>query len=232
MTAYFEFYGLPGAGKSTLVEPLIQKLKDAGYRVAGLFDVYGRVPNHWIRLPVLIEILFHISNYSIIYKYWKIHRKSVSPNKHFLKKLIILIHQILMTIQEKKYDIVICDEGIIQYSSSLFYYDSFKGKDLLEEIAQKICSKIDILPIFCSIDLEESLMRMKNRPYGQRRRYSHSVDLPLLEKIMRIKGENLKLIASTFPDSVTIDMKADVNDNIVKLYSLIISKMESCKDSK
>ena len=39
---YYELFGLPGAGKTTLSAPIVKKLKDNGYKVAVWDDVFHR----------------------------------------------------------------------------------------------------------------------------------------------------------------------------------------------
>lgn len=229
MTEYFEFYGLPGAGKTTLAIPLIKKLKEDGCHVAGRYDVYKRLFCHRVKIFVYIEILLHINNYCIYYKFWKLYRKSMKPNRRFFKKLIVLVHQILMTVKKNRYDVVICDEGIIQFCSSLFYLDDFQGKNILKEIMEELDKRIKIQPVFCSIDMEESLNRIKNRPYAQQARYSFSKGISVLEKAMKHKAHNLEEISSVFPDPITIDMTVSIDDNVGVLLSMIRDRINRIK---
>lgn len=222
MALYFELYGLPGAGKTTLLNPIVQKLISEGYKVAGRPEIYDRLYYRQTKLLILTEMLLHISNFKLYYKIWKLHNKSDNPNIRYYKKLVFLIHQILMMTKSNKYDFVICDEGIIQHISSFFFQTDFKDHDIMQEIARDLQNIIDICPIFCSITIEESLRRMKERPYGQDRRYSYSLSLPLLEKVMKYRSHNLDVISSFFPTPIVVDMRKKVDENINFLISKIV----------
>ena len=222
MALYFEFYGLPGAGKTTLINPLIQNLVSKGYKVAGRPEIYDRLYYRQTKLLILAEMLLHISNLKLYYRIWKLHNKSDNPNKKYYKRLVFLIHQILMMAKSNKYDIIICDEGIIQYISSLFFQDEFKGYDIMQKISGNLQNNINICPVFCSITIEESLRRMNERPYGQDRRYSYSLDLPLLEKVMKCRFHNLDVISSFFPTPIVVDMRKNVDENVNFLISKIV----------
>lgn len=222
MALYFELYGLPGAGKTTLLNPIVQKLISEGYKVAGRPEIYDRLYYRQTKLLILTEMLLHISNFKLYYKIWKLHNKSDNPNIRYYKKLVFLIHQILMMTKSNKYDFVICDEGIIQHISSLFFQNDFKGHDVMQEIARDLQNIINICPIFCSITVEESLRRMKERPYGQDRRYSYSLSLSLLEKVMKYRFHNLDVVSSFFPTPIVVDMRKNVDENVNFLISKIV----------
>ena len=118
---YYELYGLPGAGKSTLSNPVIGQLKQEGFRVASRNDVYfqncGRKAG---KLFVYAEILCEIRMYPLYMDILRFNRK-VSSNLSNIKyafQTIFFLHQILKAYKSNLYDIIILDEGIIQYLSS------------------------------------------------------------------------------------------------------------------
>ena len=97
-------------------------------------------------------------------------------------------------------------------------------------VADKMLDKrIKIQPVFCSIDMEESLNRMKNRTYAQQARYSFSKGISVLEKAMKHKAHNLEEISSVFPDPITIDMTVSVDENVGILLSIIRDRINTIK---
>ena len=66
-TEYYELYGLPGAGKSTLANILISELRAKGYKVGTLDDVYNRRPNVKFKQSLKREMLFHINEYKLFF---------------------------------------------------------------------------------------------------------------------------------------------------------------------
>ena len=126
-----------------------------------------------------------------------------------------------MAFRSGDYDIIICDEGIIQFTSSLYFSEDFTDADLLRKIVKELQKILITNPICCSIDIDESLRRMKNRPYGQNRRYSYSRELPVLEKAMKHRENNLKVISSAFPEPLMVDMNQCVEKNVEILLNWI-----------
>ena len=150
------------------------------------------------------------------------------PSFHYFKRLIVFIHQLIKTVKEDNFDIIVVDEGIIQSTSSLFFLENFVGLDLLEKNVNDFNKNFKIQPVYCAIDVEESMKRMKERPYGQFRRYSYSAGLSL-KKAMEQKEYNLRLISSVFPTSIMMDMRESVEENCELLYLTIKKELSSVK---
>ena len=226
MISYYELYGLPGAGKTTICDPLIEQLRKEGYRVASWDEVFYRNCTISSKRRVFLEMLCSFDEFSIFFRYWLIYRKCKSGHKYYLKKLLFLIHQILKTIEEENYDIVIIDEGIIQFTSSLCFMENFPDNVNIEKIAYKFKKKFAIHPILCSVSMEECMKRIKERPYGQERRYSYKKGQSFLKEALKHRENNLNVISSVFANPIVIDMTKDSKEN-VKSLSYIINKQNN-----
>ena len=136
---YYELYGLPGAGKTTITSSLVDKLKAEGYKVAERKDVYIRRGSKINSKSVYWEMLFQPSEYKLIWYYLMLYLKCKQKNRYHLKNLLFYSHQILMTIKEGKYDMMFLDAGIIEYIASLFYMDCplittlIKSRDIFQD---------------------------------------------------------------------------------------------------
>ena len=220
---YYELYGLPGAGKSTVANILISELRAKGYKVCTWDDVYYRCPNVIFKQSLKREMLFHINEYKLFFWCWKAYKNCKNPNRAFYNKLLILTHQLLMVAEENNYDIVILEEGAIQYISSLRYLEDFSDDKDYERISRYLNKRIIIHPVFCNIDIAESMSRVRNRGYGSKR-FTYSVGTENFKQAMFYKEKNLRKISSTFAPPIEINMKSPVADNARLLVTEILSR--------
>ena len=221
---YYELYGLPGAGKSTLANIIISELRAKGYKVGNLHDVYFRCPNAKQKHPLRREMLFHINEFKLFFWCWKAYKNCKNPNRAFYNKLLILTHQLLMVAEENNYDIVILEEGAIQFISSLRFLEDFSDDNDYQRISHYLNKKLLINPVFCNIDIAESMSRVKNREYGSEGRFSYRIGAEKFKQAMFYKEKNLRKISSTFLPPIEINMKAPVADNARLLVTEILSR--------
>lgn len=219
----YELYGLPGAGKSTVANILISELRAKGYKVGTWDDVYYRCPNVIFKQSLKREMLFHINEYKLFFWCWKAYKNCKNPNRAFYYKLLILTHQLLMVAEESNYDIVILEEGAIQYISSLRYLEDFSDDKDYKRISRYLNKRLIIYPVFCNIDIAECMSRVRNRGYGSKR-FTYSVGCEKFKQAMIYKEKNLRRISSTFLPPIEINMKAPVADNARLLVTEILSR--------
>lgn len=214
----YELYGLPGAGKTTVTTSVIKCLKDKGYKVAGYNDIYGSDEKKRL---FWVKTLFHITEYRLYYYYWQLYRSGIKRDRGFLEKLVFYSHQLLKANREEKYEIMFLEEGLIQFISSLFYMERIPHTNNLDKIVEYLTKRLLIKPIFCSVNINLSLQRIKERPYKQIGRYSHSVGSAVLEEVLKYRVYNLNVISSFFPFYTNIDMTIPAEENANKLVSII-----------
>lgn len=220
---YYELYGLPGAGKSTLANIINSELRAKGYKVGTWDDVYYRRPNVKFKQSLKREMLFHLNEFKLFFWCWKAYKNCKNPNRAFYNKLLILTHQLLMVAEENNYDIIILEEGAIQYISSLRYLEDFSDDKDYERISRYLNKRIIIHPVFCNIDIAESMSRVKNRGYGSER-FTYSVGAEKFKQTMIYKEKNLRKISSTFASPIEINMKAPVAENARLLLTEILRR--------
>lgn len=220
---YYELYGLPGAGKSTLANIINSELRAKGYKVGTWDDVYYRRPNVKFKQSLKREMLFHLNEFKLFFWCWKAYKNCKNPNQSFYYKLLILTHQLLMVAEESNYDIVILEEGAIQYISSLRYLEDFSDDKDYERISRYLNKRLIIYPVFCNIDIAECMSRVRNRGYGSKR-FTYSVGCEKFKQAMIYKEKNLRRISSTFLPPIEINMKAPVADNARLLVTEILNR--------
>ena len=229
---YYELYGLPGAGKTTVTSSLVDKLKADGYKVAERKDVYHRRGLKLGSISAYLEMLFHPSEYKLFWFYLMLYLKCRQKNLYHFEQLLFYSHQILMTNKEGEYDMMFLDEGVIQFISSLFYLEDCPIENQIGRISKYFSGRINITPIFCSVDIHESMKRIKERPYFQKARFSHSVGTEKLEMALRHKIHNLKVIASYFPNHYEINMADTVQQNVDLLRLFVNQRIIDKKNKK
>ncbi len=148
---YIEFFGLPGAGKSTLVRTL--KEKDTTYVSA--------------RGVSLLWVPLFIFQHPIITAYWIIHAllESVSVRKFTLVrfKWSLLLHTFAQVVYaERSRERVILDEGFLQRALSVFETKKTHG-ELLRAIAHTIPADA-----YVEVVGEEPLFARYKRPGADR----------------------------------------------------------------
>ena len=76
------------------------------------------------------------------------------------------------------------------------------------------------------------MKRIKERPYFQKTRFSHSIGTEKLEIALRHKNHNLKVIASFFSNHYEINVTDSIQQNVGLLQSFVIQKIIDKKDQK
>ncbi len=227
MAVYFELFGLPGSGKTTLCRPVISIFKEKGYKVADLESIYYRKCRNRKKFPVLIKMALKINMYPLYFKLWKVFLTCNSSDRtfSFFMKAIFLSYQILDAIKDGEYDMIICEEGIIQYISSFSYLENIPDSKFLYTFCVYISSLLTVYPIHCCSSIEESILRIGGRPVVSRRFSSSSCPMDVLRKALDSKKCNLDLISSHFQNTYSLDMMKEVSENQKKLYSYIVERL-------
>ena len=110
------------------------------------------------------------------------------------------------------YDVLILDEGIVQYISSLFYNTVLPEDFYQDRIFRHLCGKgVKPTLVCCQLDIEENIRRLRNRNIVTR--FSLIEDDRELSRVMGIRYINLNRIAKGFGIDATIDMQDDVCNN-------------------
>ena len=154
---YYEFYGLPGCGKTTLSRKVVYQLQEKGYKVADFSCIFL---NENFGKPKLIEyvrLIFQIREYSLFYHYWKLFRECHCNSKRRLTNLMILTNKIFRESRKNRYDMVLLEEGIIQFISSFNYLGAIRKSNRFDKIVKQLEKNVEICPIYCRLDVDTSL---------------------------------------------------------------------------
>lgn len=189
-----EFFGLPGAGKSTVCDLLEVSLLKHGY---GVVNLHKREKADSLKKK--IEKLLHI----IRYWTWSGNRKLKKVLRNFSKQCYyndshkwidrILELNYLIFRNDKHLDIGLLDEGFVQWISSICFDKPYKHSAELMQVINSIIMCHDYYLVHCEILPAEALSRVSSR---NRKNDRYNLSSKKANELLEIKNENLVQIAS------------------------------------
>ena len=221
-----EFYGKPGVGKSTVCDELEKKLS-INYKVVNLQKF--KSPQKFLK-----KLFFYFrvySNYRIIIllsyllKYSQMYTNSFN-NIYWINRIMVLNFLIKQEVSKQNNEIILLDEGIIQFLTSLAHGIKISEK----KIITKICNYFnDTYPkktilIKCEIKLEDNILRLKKRNrINDRFIFS---DINEMKKQLNIKENNLDFISSLFKCDKKVILNLEKDKNCEIIFDLIKGELE------
>lgn len=218
---YIELIGLPGAGKTTLVNRLLEssEVKD---KLVNLSNYKSRVlrKKGW-KIKFIFFLLFNSFSVFQILK----HSLTASVNrKKSLKRIVSLFVLLFVLKQFKKTEkILLMDQAVIQMLVSIFIYNKKYEEGDIDVFFNKCMyiiktKKKDYIKIGVEVPLEEAIYRIKSRP-------KHNCEFKNMEEgkckaVLKAYKYFFKLVVF----DLTCFTKEPLEKNIEKLNSFIINK--------
>lgn len=208
-----ELYGLPGCGKSTLTHSIISILQNEYPDIVLCrANISGRINKYWNRplclfLCLVLELL-KPTNYKT--KIFLLKYAFSFPFNRYSIIYLLYTFIVIDLYRKNKAKIIVLDEGIIQFLSSIPHNRVIKETELVELISNSINKfSFDTLFIECQLDLDTVIHRIKERNRKDRFAYQNC-----LEELLMIKETNLALISNAIArNKVIIDMDASSLSN-------------------
>jgi thymidylate kinase len=163
MAILLEFYGLPGAGKTTISRYLSDQLRQNNIRSCLFAELYAEInkkTKRYLRLSALIKML---GNFKFIVSYmWTTRSLDIADYKRWIT---LWIHykwtQYLLLHYANTYDIIIFDQWVIQDLWSLFVFK----RTWDDKVIYNFISTLNYKPyfVYCGIPVETACERIKER---------------------------------------------------------------------
>lgn len=212
-----ELNGLPGCGKTTIINEIIDNFRKADMNVKSLDEVIKyKQKEIETKITQLICSFFTMKNlkfnFYIIILMFKI---GLSLDRvRFSMRLIKLNYQIGRIKKSEKVDLMILDEGYIQFITSIPHNKQFNDGKTLRNICQFIENEHpDLRLVNCKISTEIAINRAQNRSSSSSR--FDKLDTNKLSKLMIIKQNNLERIQNQFSEEIqtNIRLEEDIETN-------------------
>ncbi len=223
---FIEFNGLPGSGKTTIVERLIAELKKEGVRTISLEEIiFFRKSSFDTKFRQLIGALFCPSCFRLNYNTFNLIIESgISMERiKYAMRLIKLNYQIKRVINTESFDLLLLDEGFVQFVTSIPH-----NKTFIKEISvSKVCRYImdtysDIQIINCILPIEMTISRSKNRKSSISR--FDNLNPTELERQLGIKSHNIEVMRKLIPKKcqLEVNLSEDIDKNVNWLKDYIL----------
>lgn len=209
-----EFNGLPGLGKTTVAEALLNELKNSGYDVEDWKKKYCWLQKKHSPLPEL----YNLGLYHLVAKYAKLIPPINQKRKH-LNWTNFYVWKYKTIEKYSVADFTIIDEGIIQFFVSIAHPNVMPHIDLAEEVVRKIKRMgVSFVRIDCVNHVDEAATRVLSRP--SRGLAFEKMNQNDLHDSMNNWAINLNYVRSLFSrvfdnqTVVTIDTKECIEKNV------------------
>lgn len=228
-----EFLGLPGSGKTTLVEAVFPELVQQGYVVVTKHQLHrwratkSRFFSYLLLLRTPFLTFKHLSNLLVFLN------SLDQPHKIGFKRLLlgILINcQLTAFAKEVKFDVMLLDQGSLQNLWSIAAFSTKFSEVAILKCIVDCCDlhDFDVLHVNINASPELAVSRINQRQsfnsrfdlmneFNKKQAISNSLNLMnfLLKNLIAIKKNNISLEAS---DAIPIKIKTIVSNIKLLIY--------------
>lgn len=208
-----EMCGLPGCGKSTLIEKCFPNPQIVYNRRKIFRDVRIRS-----QIFKVIPHSFPMKNEYIILRDFA--NEYPNANKVFISKM----YRLNYALNVSKAKLVLLDEGPIQHITSIAFDEEIKNDELLNE-AVSVLSKDEVMVFYCRCPIDVTIGRLierKENGYMNNGRYEVN-DLSRLRKLLEIKDLNISTVLSRYNGKI---IELNMQDSIDKNIEIIKDNIE------
>lgn len=221
-----EFVGIPGCGKSTVARALQERCTDEGKIVTMYRNPLksGIIFKLCQSMYIVLISLFEKESRSILKKIVKIQIHLLQMNGirayrslPFLFKILLIFRSCII---EGKNNMIIIEQGIFQYILAALYRMQYSKKVIRDFVSGNILISKDWYVVFCDIEIDEDMNRLKHRKNGRSRieKCPQSQWMQEIEDQMKRYEDVKKMCLFTFEKNIhlsTTDVPPDENALII-----------------
>lgn len=222
-----EFNGIPGSGKSTLVDNLYNKMILQNMKVIKSNDIFLEYRASKLQKKIAINIAMFFKSFKVTCLAFKF-SLNYGLNRHNIKRvrlLLLLIYLMKREKENKDIDYFLYDEGIIQFISSIAYDKRIIESKSLILLLNAINSQLSNLYfVNCIVPLNISIDRIKNREAISPRYNIEGVsNIDYLLKCKMYNLDKIRNIMSENKKDVEVDMENSIDENTDYILNCILS---------
>lgn len=217
-----ELCGIPGCGKSTLVDAVLNRCEFSHISFATRNDIYFFKCKGRNKTIALIRAFLKFKNYKLYNNILRINRRYSKDIKclKYAFQFILFYSQIQDVIKSGKYKYAVLDEGVYQYISAQADNTVFNSDEQIISVIDYIRVQFSLWSIiYCDIDIPNALKRISNRK-GSSKRFSASKDVSELEKLLLDRKTNIDYLCSHKCDLV-LNMNSSIEENVIRISNII-----------
>lgn len=212
-----EFNGLPGCGKSTVCKKLEKLLKENNKLVCDYASYYKEIStsDFW-RIKLLIgELKYGVFKICIYFigLFFSIPKRTVYDFKYcvFICMNYFAIRRLL---RKNIDDIIVSDEGLMQYMFSCFYDRTITNTYFIQKILELVEIELPgFLIVNAILDDEKIVKRIQSRSNGMSR--IDKEDDKSLKNILKIQRKNLEIIKNCGINIKSFTISTETDPEIV-----------------
>lgn len=226
---FFEFFGLPGCGKSTVSHAVARLLREEGYTVeepSFTIDHQRRIIRKIKKIAIAIG--WFIVHYKVYIAIRDIVKKNGYNGTELLTQTVNVIQKIRKYNGKADARIYIWDQGLIQAALSLSANGKITAVDNYARLLPFVRSDVKIVPVYMPVTADVALKRMSDRPSNDSR-VERIAGNEQKERMLKQIQDGLESVQESIAEQTVII--EDTEDIIVKVERAQQKLQESLKNT-
>jgi hypothetical protein len=224
---FLEFNGIPGSGKTTLSDRVIENMKGASYTVESYHQLIKKPTRN--NLKRLVRYLFSIKLSSLKIGYLALMYLITNKKFNHENGLRVISLIVLFNFYQKKSlandeEVILVDQGMVQQMVSMLFESELIAEKYVKKLIRYTQKKdMGIIIVNIDLDINESFERLTKREGNISRIQKLKKDTAMLTLIMQQNNFNKirKIIRELDLESITVNTQGSIETNVLLLENYI-----------